>query len=251
MTFATFPTMSPFVRTMPRISRLREAARRICPGGAPLAAWGLLLLGSLAAWTPLRAAVIERDLGEGLLYFRIHRVPEDLPTNDSVRRHPCVVDLRYAHGNSEAATVLGGWIKFHATTHTPLFVLVNASTSAELLPALAHRDHTAGLLVIGTAAQRFEPDIVVHESSADERRAYEALEKGAAIAALTTDNPDKQRNDEASLARDRSPEPSSDDDTDITDPDEPAPAKPKGPTIDAALQEAIHLHDGLRAMKPL
>lgn len=203
---------------------------------------------ALSGVASLRAAPVERDLGEGLLYFRAHRVPEDLPTEDSVRRHSCVLDLRFAHGSADAATILNGWIRFHATKHTPLFVLVNGSTSADLLPALAHRESTSGLIVIGVAASKIEPDIVVHESTNNERRAYEAFDKGISVAALTTDNPDKQRNDEASLSRDRSGD-ASDENADVSDTDEPAPAKPKGPPIDAALQEAIHLHRGLRAMK--
>lgn len=198
----------------------------------------------------LRAAPLERDLGEGLGYFRVHLAPADLPTNEALRKRPCVLDLRFAQAEPAAAAVLSGWLKFHAADKTPVFVLVNGGTDPAVLQALHDRDAIAGLLVIGIAAQKFAPDIAVIQSAADERRAYDALEKGTTVAALTTDNPDKQRNDEASLAHDRTTEPAAALDDEESPRAEKLPgAKPKGPPIDAALQRAIHLYRALRAMK--
>lgn len=194
----------------------------------------------------VNAAPLQRDLGDGLIYFRLHAVPADLPTDESDRRHPCVLDLRYAHTDSTAASILAAWLKFHAAPKTPVFVLVNGSTAPGLLQILENRDAIPGLLVIGVAGQSFEPDITVAESALDEKRAYDALEHGATVAALTTDNPDKQRNDEASLAHEHSPEPpESDSATDKANSEKPSVV------IDAALQRAIHLYHALRAVKKI
>lgn len=209
----------------------------------------LRLLTPLLLAISAHAAALERDLGDGLVYFRVHAVPEDLPTNEALRKRACVLDLRYAQAEPAATAVLSGWLKFHAADKTPLFVLVNGTTSRSLLASLAERDNIPDLLVIGIAGPRLEPDITVSQSSADERRAYDALENGASAAALTTDNPDKQRNDEASLAHDHAPEAAAADDDEAPRAEKAAAAKARTPPIDAALQRAIHLHRALRAMK--
>ncbi len=208
-----------------------------------LAAAGAAVL--LAA--DINAAAIQRDLGDGLIYFRVHSVPADLPTDESARRRPTVLDLRYAHADSSASSILAAWLKFHASPKTPVFVLENGSTAPGLLHVLENREDTPGLLVIGIDGQSFEPDITVTESTLDEKRAYDALEHGTSVAALTTDNPDKQRNDEASLAHEHSPEPSDDSDSAV----EKGPVEKAPPVIDAALQRAIHLHRALRALKKI
>jgi hypothetical protein len=190
-------------------------------------------------------------LGNGLVYFRLHTLPADLPAPEAIHKQPCVLDLRYARADSAAAEVLGSWLKFHAAKHTPVFVLENGSTAPALLKILAARSAMNGVLVIGIAGQTFEPDIAVEESSSKERRAYDAFEHGAAVEALTVDNPDKQRNDEASLAHDRAAEATPDDDTGTADTDTRLPIKPTPPPIDAALQMAIHLQRGLQALKKL
>jgi hypothetical protein len=210
-----------------------------------------LLLAGIAFCTSGHAAPVERDLGDELVYIRTHNVPEDLPTTMAAKPHAYVIDIRYAHGTGDGATVLAGWLKFHASARSPVFVLTNSETAKPILHALSDRESIAGLVVIGIANGKSAPDLVVKQSASDERRAYEALEEGTSVAALTTDNPDKQRNDEASLARDRAPE--ADPDSDVTSPDsETLPAtKPHGAPIDAALQEAIHVYRGLRALRSL
>lgn len=207
---------------------------------------------------PTPAPVLRRELGDGYIYYRVHTVPHDLPTSDSSRRHPSVLDLRYASAGADAAAVLRSWLAFHATVRTPVFVLVNGATAPALLPPLEPRRDQPGLLVIGVATPGFQPDITVAESAAGEREAYDALEHGATVEALTTDNPDKERNDEASLARNfDSPAPDDDDDggnvdqvqsPDDSSPDNAAPAHAKPPLIDAALQMALHLGQGLKIL---
>lgn len=187
-----------------------------------------------------RAAPVEREVGDGLVYARVHATATDLPTDARVRNHPCVLDLRFARGDATAATVLASWLGSHAAPKTPVFVLVNAATDSALLRVLADHDPATGLLVIGIAGQPFKPDILVEDTSDDERRAYELFEHGTTIRTLTTDFPNKRRDDEASLSQTQAPEA-----------DDPAETDPKPPPIDEVLQRAIQVYRGLRAMKQL
>lgn len=192
------------------------------------------------------AAAVERNIGDGLVYFRAHTIPADLPTDQALQKRACVLDLRFVKSDAAGAAVLSGWLKFHSAPRTPIFVLINAGTAAPVMTALRDDDALPGLLTVGVSAQAFDPDIVVSASPEDERKAYDALETGTTIAALTTDNPEKQRNDEASLAHDRAPEPPPDGD-DVAEPEKP---KSKArPLIDATLQRAIQVYRGLKAMK--
>jgi hypothetical protein len=97
------------------------------------------------------------------------------------------------------------------------------------------------------------PDIAVKITAAEERRAYDALESGAKLESLLTDNPDKPRNDEARLAKEHLPDSAPDDAVD-DDPSLPAekkaPAK-TAPPIDGVLQRAVHVHRGLLALKKI
>ena len=200
---------------------------------------------SIAAATG-HAGPLQRNLSDGLVYFRVKTLPADLPTDDTLPKHATIVDLRYTKGDTAGASVLGSWLKFHAAPRTPVFVLVNSSTASTLIHVLEDRD-IPGVLTVGVAGMKFTPDIAVEGSADDERRAYEALELGTTVRALTTDNPDKIRNDEASLAHDRSADADASDDATV-DSDKPVPAKPP-PLIDRALQRAIQLYKGLKAMK--
>ena len=196
-----------------------------------------------------QAAPPSRDLGQGLAYHRIHQLPADLPTAEFARRQPCVLDLRYVHAATNDAAALEAWVKFRATTHTPIIILANTDTDAALLTPFSGRHAPAGVIVIGGAAPGFAPDIALKISRDDERRAYDALEAGADLAALLNDSPDKLRNDEARLAKDHAADsPSPDDDSAVA-----KSASPDGAPrmIDAALKRAVQLHRTLVALKKL
>lgn len=205
------------------------------------------------------AAPLTRDAGEGLTYHRVTTLPADLPTAESSRTQPTILDLRYVSGDTAAATALHAWLKFHAATRAPVFLLVNADTAPALLAPFA--DHRpAGLLLIGPAASALKPDLVIKTTAVNERRAYDALFTGTPLATLLLDAPDKPRNDEASLMRDRLvdpttyPQPADDISDDVADVPPLAPAaNPKSPPplVDAALQRAVHLHRALKALKKL
>ncbi len=202
----------------------------------------------------VEAAPLERDLGQGLVYYRVHQLPADLPTAEVTRRQPCVLDLRYVAGDNEAAAALAAWLKFHATARAPVFILANSTTSPTLIAPLAVPHPGASIVVIGGAAPGFTPDIALKFSGEVERKAYDALERGATPASLIVENADKPRNDEAKLAKDRQPDsgpPDAPPSVTLPEGDGPPPP-PKPPAlVDAALQRAVQLHRTLVALKKL
>jgi hypothetical protein len=206
------------------------------------------------------AAPLTLDLGNGLAYHRAQLIPADLPTSSPAKPQPLVLDLRYATGDSNAALALAAWLKFHAATRTPVFILANADTSPALRAAFADRDHSAGLIVLGVASADFEPDLALDVEPETERHAYDALENGTALATLIAPPLEKPRNDEARLVASRLPDRASKTGDDSEPPVTPpaasvasnAPATPPAtPLIDVVLQRAVHLHRALLALKKL
>ena len=200
------------------------------------------------------AAPFTRDLGEGLVYHRITTLPADLPTAEAARKQPCVLDLRFVRGDAAAGTALDAWLKFRATSRTPVLLLINAETAAPVLAPLAARLPSPGLVVIGTASPGLTPDLALKLAPAEERLAYDALAAGATVESVLNDSPEKIRDDEAQLAKEHRARPTpapplSDDPPD--DPPSTKPTPPVAPPIDSALQRAVHLHRALKALKKL
>jgi hypothetical protein len=210
-------------------------------------AW-TVLAGLSVAWPGpgiAAAAPLIRDLGQGLLYYRVHHLPADLPASGPGPGAACILDLRFADGDNAAPAALAAWIGFNATPRTPVLVLANPATSPALLRPLA-RVEDGGLIVIGPAEPGFHPDIAVSASPAGDRKAYEALEQGTPLAGLLSDNPDKPRMDEAELAREHLPDSAvADAGTDR----KPEPAAAPAPVVDRVLQRAVQIHRGLLALK--
>lgn len=203
-----------------------------------------VLLGLLAGTLAL-AAPLSRDLGDHLTYHRIHTLPADLPTAPANRPPAYVIDLRYVQSDAAGATALQGWIRFHATPRTPVFVLANTATTPVLLQPLAARGGGPNVIVLGAAGEGFTPDIAIAISPENERLAYDALETGADLSTLLRENPDKVRNDEARLAHEHSPE--SVENSAV----HASRSGPPAPPVDATLQRAVHLHRALRALKKI
>jgi hypothetical protein len=199
---------------------------------------------------PASAASLTLDLGQGLAYHRAHALPADLPAAAPARPQPLVLDLRYATGDADAATALSAWLRFRAAPRTPVFLLANSATSPALRTALADRERTAGLIVLGLAGPGFDPDISLKTTAEAERLAYDALTDARSLAALINPPVEKPRNDEARLVADhragRMPEPATVDATST-----PAKPPPPPPAADAVLQRAVHLHRTLLALKKL
>ena len=217
----------------------------------------LSALARAAAPAPPPVSGLERDLGRGLIYHRVHELPADLPTAESARKQPCVLDLRYVHGDATAAATLAAWLKFHATPRAPVFLLANSDTSHALLAPLTSRDPTGSVVVLGAAAPGFTPDIAVRVPAGAERRAYDALEAGAAIDSLLVENVAKPRNDEARLAKDHLPDSTLADGPAVDETPAPdnnskaAKPPPPAPLVDAVLQRAVQLHRTLVALKKI
>lgn len=199
------------------------------------------------------SAPIDRDLGHGLAYHRVHQLPADLPTAESARKQPCVLDLRYVHADAGAATALTAWLRFHATARAPVFILANADTSSALLTSAAGAERNANVIVIGGSAPRFTPDLALTISDDTERRAYDALEHGASIESLVTENSGKLRHDEASLVKEHPAESpnwiAAPGPPPLTVAEKSAVPPSSSPVLDAALQRAVHLHRALLALK--
>jgi hypothetical protein len=188
-----------------------------------------------------RAATLVRDLGQGLTLYRVHDLPADQPSPQSGRPGACVLDLRYAKSDEPSAATLRAWIKFNVSVHSPVFILENPQTDPALLAALPGSSQ-AGLLVLGPISDKIAPDIAVHVTAEEDRKAYDALEKGALVASLLSDYPDKPRVDEAYLEKEH-----------IADSEAPEfptdKAPPPLPLTDPLLQRAVQLHRGLIALK--
>jgi len=198
----------------------------------------LRLLVGLAAVTAA-AAPLTRDLGDGLLYVRVRDLPADLPAAPPVPGGGCVLDLRYLPAGRDAAAAFVAWAEFRASARSPLFVLANRDTGAELRAALRRLPPGGGCVLIGIAGPGFEPQLAVKADPAAERAAFDALEGAGSVMDLLVENPGKLRIDEASLSR-----PLAEEET------PPAAAPPPRP-IDAVLQRALHLHRSLRALRRL
>ncbi|MBI5771268.1 MAG: hypothetical protein HZA93_26070 [Verrucomicrobia bacterium] len=198
--------------------------------------------------TATKAADLARDLGEGLAYHRVQRLPADLPASPDSAPRPVVLDLRYVLATNGDATALEAWVRFRATPRSPILILANTDTTSALLTPFRSHGAAGHVVVIGAAAPGFAPDIAVTFSRADERRAYDAFGEGAGLDALLNDTPDKIRNDEASLLREHPPENGGGDPalgSRLPKPD--APAIP----VDRVLLRAVQLHRALLALKKL
>jgi len=208
-----------------------------------------LVLAALLAAAALRAAPLERDLGQGLAYVRVHAVPADLPAPEA-KSGPTVIDLRYvAAPPADSLAALQAWLRFHASPATPVFVLFNAQTGANIRAALARLSRAPGFLSIGPDLPDHPADSTIDTTPETERQAYDALELGAAPETLIAENAGKPRQDEAALAQnhDAAAEVTGDEAGDA----DPEAAKPAAPPVDSALQRAVHLHRALVALHRL
>jgi hypothetical protein len=213
-----------------------------------LASTFFLLIGFvLTARSALAAA--PSDLGQGLLYCRVHALPADLPAADT-GKSALVLDLRYATTDDTGAAAFSAWLGFRPAAQ-PVFILVNAGTGRALLHALAARPLPSGVVALGPRLPAFTPDVPLKILPDTEHRAYDALDHGATIDSLIVEKIDKPRYDEASMdkehASDSAPAP---DDADTADKPDSAKAKPAPPPqlIDLALQRAVQLHRALLAL---
>lgn len=214
------------------------------------AAAAAILLVTLCGST--HAAPLQRDLGQNLAYHRAHTLPAELP-DASAKAQPLVLDLRFTLASEGAAAALTSWLRVNATRTTPVIVLVNAETAPALHTTFASLGSQPGLLVIGSAASGFIPDIALPTSLEAERRAYQALADGASLDSLLREHTDKPRHDEAAIMRERTNPPEDPEEDELSDdpPQKTASEPPPPRTIDFALQRAVQLHRALLALNRL
>ena len=203
-------------------------------------------LGAVLLAAGAGAAPLEKDLGQGLRYFRVATLPADLPPVPVAggRATAGVVDLRFAEADEAAAKAFAAWARFRSGPKVPTIVLVNAATAPALRRVLAARERGGGLIVIASGGPAADADQTVKIAADDERRAFAALAEGATVEALITDNPHKVRNDEASYGRERTAEA-------VPEEAGESDGKQPRPPVDAALQRAVHLHRAMVALRRL
>jgi hypothetical protein len=187
------------------------------------------------------AVSIPLDLGHGLSYYRVHELPADLPPAPGGRQVACVLDLRFARADATGAGLLSAWVRFNASATSPVFVLENADTSPALI-ALFPGSGAGDVIVLAPASEKLTPTVAVHVDPADDRKAYDTVEKGGALLSLLADNPAKPRIDEAYLEKEHL----SDSDAPDIESDKDSPPSP---LVDAMVQRAVQLHRGLIALK--
>jgi len=223
------------------------------------------LLGALPLAHVARAGepAQEQNLGEGLAYFRVTNLAEQLPgIRAALEKNPALVlDLRGAVGNTTAARALRGAL-VPAKPDAPVarLVLINAATAPAIAFALGggiDENSVPRTVVIAPASANVPADVKAPGTAEDDKRACEAIAKGAPLATLLNHQPDKQRNDEAALVREQNGDEQEDAGTDTPGDSASAPAsaasapaKP-APLTDSVLQLAVQIHRSLLALKKL
>jgi hypothetical protein len=217
----------------------------------------LLLLCGLPLTVSTLAADAPVDLGDHLIYVRLHGRPDDVAALAAAWKKPAlIVDLRYPA--AEAAQFLSADLPFRPRP-APLFVLVGPGTPAHALAAL--RERAPALITLGLPAPGLAPDIELTVKPEDDRHAYEAFDSGTPVGTLLREHLSKQRFDEAALMHERAQGP----DRTGAPAAEPAPAAPKAspaeahPAADAppaepkdvVLQRAVQLYRALLALGKL
>jgi hypothetical protein len=207
--------------------------------------FSLSLLFSVACLLSSVRAADPVALDQGLTYLRIASLTtsaHDL-SDALLKPAPLVIDLRYTANEPEAADVLR---VLNSQPRKPtLYVLVSPSTPKPLGEILTST--TTPLTLLGIKGSHPEPQVVVAQAAADDRKAYEALEAGTPLTDLISGKVEKDRFDEASLVTEFK-----NGNHDAHPPETPADGKnpPAAHLVDRVLQRAAHLHRAVLALKP-
>ena len=203
------------------------------------------------------------ELGRGLTYVRLHRLPDDGPALSAAWKAPAlIIDLRYPAADTAHSLPADLTPRVHSA---PLFVLTGSDTPVDLLAAL--RERAPALITLGLPAPTLTPDIVLTIKPEADRRAYDALDAGTPLESLISEKTSKPRFDEAMLAHEHirdvenaeSGKPDAAD-ASATRPAEgsPSPTSAAGAppaaassSIDTVLQRAVQLHRALFALHKL
>lgn len=181
------------------------------------------------------------DLSGDLGYLRVHSIGLEREAISAALAKPraLVLDLRYPTDERDAGEILRQALARPASAR--LYVLVSPATPVPVVGAIA--SNPTRLTTLGVKGSRPEPQVVVLQSSDDDRRAYDALMAGTPLANLVSGKIEKERYDEASLVHEFK--------NGVLDPKPPAsPAGGESARLtDRVLQRAVHLHRALQALR--
>jgi hypothetical protein len=210
-----------------------------------------LILGLSAVAVPCSHAAFDKDLGQGLRYFRTANMAADLGSLRQATRAPAVIlDLRGASATAEALhefdLTLG-----QATTPGLRIILLNAKTAPDVVRLVTTPRRRQ--ITISPASAKLPTDLKVNIATERDLEAYVALETGTPLEKLVSSNPEKKRFDEAALARTHGNGPGSGgpglvaangaEEEDEGDPDNTPPTAPTQAPADAKVTTPPPLHD--------
>ncbi len=204
----------------------------------------------------LVAATLERQLPQGLAYFRANELPTDLPAVEkALATHPRIVlDLRVLAADDENAAALRELLAQTPATPFVRLILLGEETSPAFLQRLERSPD--GVITLAAENEHTKPDIVVATTAEADRLAYDAFGDGASLdRLLNCSAPQKIRYDEATLVRNHNNGLSrstmvEDEPAAPVASNEPQPLAPP-PNVDRVLLRAIHLHQALIALKKI
>lgn len=246
------------------------AAPAVAPNAAPAAP------ADAAANDPKRSgpsgavAGLPADLGEGLRYVRIASLAGELEkAKAALAQLPLVLDLRRLETTPAATEKLAATLRaIAAKNQGAVFLLISADTPPALRSAIPVAPR---LVTVGIEADGVSPRVGLAVDPAADRAAYDAIVAGRSLSELTAEQIDKQRFDEARLARAHANGISrenaatldriEDEPTETDNAGLPLPKAPKGkdpveakagpPVRDTVLQRAVFLHRALLALNKL
>jgi hypothetical protein len=198
------------------------------------------LLGLPLAFTALLAAALPAaELAPGLAYLRPDRAP---PGELHAAGHRAVVlDLRACENPLSAAWIDA--LRGAAGPTQPLILaLVSPETPAHVLQPL---DGLPRCIRLGRDGSPTPPDVVVKIAPEADRAALDALARGTPPAELASQKISKTRHDETTLVRARDATPAENSEK---DPADRSPAAEKPAVLDAVLQRAVQVYQGLLAL---
>lgn len=222
-----------------------------------------------SAASEAKSSAKTQDLGQGLVYFRVTNLTEQLADIRSViAKNPALVlDLRGVNADIAAARVLrSALMPTSDTTKVARFVLVNGSTATTVIFALGGGlpdNSVPGVVVVAPESSVLVADVKVPCTADEDKRACEAIANGTPLGKLIDFQPEKQRYDEAVLVREHAGQPAPEAeaaaaDADAARPDaavatdaqkeKPAQARP---LTDSVLLAAVQVHRALLALKKI
>ena len=196
------------------------------------------------------------DLGHGLRYLQLAAGTSDSAFAAALAAPALVLDLRLAPADSVAETRLRELLTNRAAPR-PLFLLLGPATPTALRAAIP--GNAPGVLTLAAKDAGFAASVAIAVEPARDRAAAEAIAAGRPPRELVEEKIEKDRYDEARLARDHA-NGRHERQTDAAAPDSdtanPAADKasktggsfPTPPLQDILLQRAVFIHRGLLAL---